>query len=217
MEKSKISLLTFIGLYTLYFLAKWHLTGFKFILGLPAFVWIYLVLFGLGIVIWGQTLLDKWRWVRSHVKESMFFLLVGCLGIFVADNLSSLLVAILQTAFHLAEGQNDNNVAWFLQHYPSFITLPIVAVVGPAVEEFFFRQFLVSYLAKKSELLAIVVSAFLFAGVHMHGFSLSEMVVAVAQLGGALGFGFLFLKSGKNIWFPLILHSLGNLFIVLLF
>ncbi len=65
--------------------------------------------------------------------------------------------------------------------------------------------------------LSICVVGFVFALTHMHSLSLSEWVGTVGYLGGGLAFSIIYVKEKENIYYPLMVHVLGNIlsFIVL--
>nr|WP_230082341.1 CPBP family intramembrane glutamic endopeptidase [Streptococcus sp. zg-70] len=86
-----------------------------------------------------------------------------------------------------------------------------MGVFGPLVEELFYRQFLLdtllNYLPKS---LAIIISSVLFAVLHVHQFQLSEFVGVLGHFGFGLVFALVYLKTDKNIAFPISLHVLNN-------
>ena len=44
----------------------------------------------------------------------------------------------------------------------------------------------------------------------MHSLSLSEWISAVSYLGGGLVFSIIYVKEKENIYYPLLVHILGN-------
>ena len=84
-------------------------------------------------------------------------------------------------------------------------------IIGPLVEELFFRQTLLRYLRKSLPTwLSIFIASLAFALTHMHNLSLSEWVGAVGYLGGGLAFSIIYVKEKENIYYPLLVHILGN-------
>ena len=49
-----------------------------------------------------------------------------------------------------------------------------------------------------------------FALAHMHSLALSEWVGAVGYLGAGLAFSIIYVKEKENIYYPLVVHMLGN-------
>ncbi len=77
------------------------------------------------------------------------------------------------------------------------------------MEELFFRQLLLHHLQKRLPgLLSIILVGLVFALAHMHNLSLSEWISAVSYLGGGLVFSIIYVK--ENIYYPLLVHILGN-------
>ena len=91
-------------------------------------------------------------------------------------------------------------------------------IIGPLVEELFFRQILLHCLQRHlPSWLSICVVGFVFALTHMHSLSLSEWVSAVGYLGGGVTLSIIYVNEKGNIYYPLMVHVLGNIlsFIVL--
>ena len=79
------------------------------------------------------------------------------------------------------------------------------------MEELFFRQLLLHHLQKKlPSWLSILLVGFIFALTHIHNVSLSEWVGAVGYLGGGLAFSIIYVKEKENVYYPLLVHMLGN-------
>ena len=80
------------------------------------------------------------------------------------------------------------------------------------MEELFFRQLLLHHFQKRLPgLLSIILVGLVFALAHMHSLSLSEWVSAVGYLGGGLAFSIIYVKEKENIYYPLVVHMLGNI------
>ena len=74
-----------------------------------------------------------------------------------------------------------------------------------------FPSALIASLAKKlSSWLSILLVGLVFALTHMHNVSLSEWVGAVGYLGGGLVFSIIYVKEKENVYYPLLVHMLGN-------
>ena len=132
--------------------------------------------------------------------------------VFLLSNTCNLLSGFIKQTLGLPlQGQNDANIQGALLKNP-FLILLIGCLIGPIVEEFFFRRFFLgSFLAKFSNWIGIVLTTFLFAILHMHSWALSEWVTAISYLGGGLLYTLLYLKKDKNIWYPIALHCCNNI------
>ena len=81
------------------------------------------------------------------------------------------------------QGLNQSNIQSTFQEQPLLIAV-FACIIGPLVEELFFRQLLLHYLQKKlSTWLSILLVGLVFALTHMHNVSLSEWIGAVVYLG----------------------------------
>ena len=108
------------------------------------------------------------------------------------------------------QGLNQSNIQSTFQEQPLLLAV-FACVIGPFVEELFFRQLLLHHLHKRLPgLLSIILVGLIFALTHMHGLALSEWVSAVGYLGGGLAFSIIYVKEKENIYYPLLVHMLGN-------
>ena len=78
-------------------------------------------------------------------------------------------------------------------------------VLGPAVEELFFRGLLFGYFRKFGFVPALIISTLLFVLPHITGGSFP-----ITQITGGLLFAIAY-EVEKNLIVPLVIHSLGNL------
>ena len=108
------------------------------------------------------------------------------------------------------QGLNEANIQTAFKEQPLLIAV-FACIIGPLVEELFFRQILLRYLRKNlPSWLSILLVGIVFALTHMHNVSLSEWVGAVGYLGGGLAFSIIYVKEKENIYYPLLVHILGN-------
>lgn len=169
--------LVFFFLYTFIFL----LNGYQL---LPRAVWgpfqlaTYVLLALLGLHAWRRELADKLGWIVQHKWKSCLILLLGYVLAICCDGIFSLFLGYLQ---ELAGGTvamtNEGNIGKILQLYPAWMIIPIVGILGPIVEELFYRQFLASYLEDRfGTVAAISLSGLLFAASHLHSWELREVI-----------------------------------------
>ena len=105
---------------------------------------------------------------------------------------------------------NQSNLQSTFQEQPLLIAV-FACIIGPLMEELLFRQILLRHLRKSLPTwLSIFIVALTFALIHMHSLSLSEWVGAVGYLGGGLAFSIIYVKEKENIYYPLLVHMLGN-------
>jgi len=129
--------------------------------------------------------------------------LIGGLASSALLNLAGLSGAILQ---------NDASVAEVIQMFPPIIIVVVLGIVGPIVEEMFFRQLLIGLIKRFAPTwVAVVVSSVLFGALHMHSFALSEVLSVIPHAFFGLSCGLLYVKTDRNLLYPASIHCLNNL------
>lgn len=97
---------------------------------------------------------------------------------------------------------SPSGAAW-IEYFTLFIN---VVILGPLLEEIFFRGIILNYLKKKySILISILICSFLFALIHGNA-----LLIASSFIPGLL-FSFVYYKT-DDLKYPILLHSLVNLF-----
>ena len=172
---------------------------------------VYTIMFVYGCFLFKSLLLQKWEEVRNSKRKFIFGVLTGWIFLFLMTVVFGFVSEMLRQFLGLdGQGLNQSNIQSTFQEQPLLIAV-FACIIGPLVEELFFRQILLRYLRKS---LATWMSVFLvglvFALTHMHSVSLSEWIGAVGYLGGGLAFSIIYVKEKENIYYPLFVHMLGN-------
>lgn len=131
----------------------------------------------------------------------------GILGMFLAVLAQNVAGYIeIQYLNQTIDSTNTQFLVEVVQHYPLFLILTSIA--GPVMEEFVFRKVLFGVLFDRiGGIGAAVVSSLIFAFIHFDAHIL---------LYSSMGFVFCYLYyKTKNIWTPIIAHSLMNTLAVL--
>ncbi|MFS9181267.1 type II CAAX endopeptidase family protein [Streptococcus timonensis] len=172
---------------------------------------VYTIMFVYGCFLFKSLLLQKWEEVRSSKRKFIFGVLKGWLLLFIMTILFALLSEILKQVLGLSgQGQNEASIQSAFKEQPLLIAV-FACVIGPVVEEVFFRQILLKYLRKcLSSWLSIFIVGLAFALTHMHSLDLSEWINAIYYLGGGLAFSIIYVKEKENIYYPLLVHMLSN-------
>lgn len=172
---------------------------------------VYVVLALYGSFLFKDRLIQQWNEIRKTKRKFFFGVLTGWLFLFLMTVAFGFVSEFLRQFFGLdGQGLNQSNIQSSFQEQPLLIAV-FACVIGPVVEEVFFRQILLHYLQKKlPSWLSILLVGFIFALTHMHNLSLSEWVGAVGYLGGGLAFSIIYVKEKENIYYPLLVHMLGN-------
>lgn len=172
---------------------------------------VYTIMFLYGCFLFKSELLKKWKEVRSSKRKFFLGVLKGWLLLVLVTIFFGLLSAILRQVLGLSEqGLNEANIQSTFKEQPLLIAV-FACIIGPFVEELFFRQILLRYLRKSLPTwLSVFLVGLAFALTHMHSLSLSEWIGAVGYLGGGLAFSIIYVKEKENIYYPLLVHMLSN-------
>ena len=172
---------------------------------------VYVVLALYGSFLFKDRLIKQWNEIRKTKRKFFFGVLTGWLFLFLMTVVFEFVSEMLKQFFGLVgQGLNQSNIQSTFQEQPILIAV-FACVIGPLVEELIFRQTLLRYLRKSLPTwLSIFIVGFAFALTHMHSLDLSEWVGAVGYLGAGLAFSIIYVKEKENIYYPLLVHMLGN-------
>ena len=172
---------------------------------------VYVVLALYGFFLFKDRLIQQWNEIRKTKRKFFFEVLKGWLLFFLMTILFALLSEILKQVLGLSgQGQNEASIQSAFKEQPLLIAV-FACVIGPVVEEVFFRQILLKYLRKcLSSWLSIFIVGLAFALTHMHSLDLSEWINAIYYLGGGLAFSIIYVKEKENIYYPLAVHMIVN-------
>ena len=172
---------------------------------------VYVVLALYGSFLFKDRLIQQWNEIRKTKRKFFFGVLTGWLFLILMTVVFGFVSEMLRQFFGLVgQGLNQSNIQNTFQVQPLLIVV-FACVIGPLVEELFFRQTLLRYLRKSLPTwLSIFIVGLAFALTHMHSLDLSEWISAVGYLGGGLAFSIIYVKEKENIYYPLLVHMLGN-------
>ena len=172
---------------------------------------LYVVLALYGSFLFKDRLIQQLNEIRKTKRKFFFAVLTGWLFLILMTVVFGFVSEMLRRFLGLdGQGLNQSNIQSTFQEQPLLIAV-FACIIGPIVEELFFRQLLLHHLQKKlSTWLSILLVGLVFALTHMHNVSLSEWVGAVGYLGGGLAFSIIYVKEKENIYYPLLVHMLGN-------
>lgn len=172
---------------------------------------VYVVLALYGSFLFKDRLIQQWNEIRKTKRKFFFGVFKGWLFLILMTLVFKFVSEMLKQFLALdGQGLNQSNIQSTFQEQPLLIAV-FACIIGPLVEELFFRQLLLHYLQKRLPgLLSIILVGLVFALTHMHNLSLSEWVGAVGYLGGGLAFSIIYVKEKENIYYPLLVHMLGN-------
>jgi len=172
---------------------------------------VYVVLALYGSFLFKDRLIQQWNEIRKTKRKFFFGVLTGWIFLILMTVAFGFISELLRQFFGLVgQGLNQSNIQITFQEQPLLIAV-FACIIGPLVEELFFRQTLLRYLRKSLPTwLSIFIVGLAFALTHMHSLDLSEWISAVGYLGGGLAFSIIYVKEKENIYYPLLVHMLGN-------
>ena len=175
---------------------------------------LFVVLFCLGYFGFRRRLARAARQIAARRRRAALILLAGLIGVLAAETagywLSDLLLRV--TGLSGAALQNDDGVLRISNMLPPLLFVAVAGVLGPFVEELFFRQLLIELIERYSRArVAVLVSGTLFGAMHMSAFTLSETLNVIGHVVFGIACGVLYVASGRNLWYPVILHVLVDL------
>lgn len=172
---------------------------------------VYVVLALYGSFLFKDRLIQQWNEIRKTKRKFFFGVITGWLFLILMTVVFGFVSEMLRRFLGLdGQGLNQSNIQSTFQEQPLLIAV-FACIIGPLVEELFFRQILLRYLRKSLPTwLSVFLVGLAFALTHMHSLSLSEWVGAVGYLGGGLAFSIIYVKEKENIYYPLLVHMLGN-------
>lgn len=172
---------------------------------------VYVVLALYGSFLFKDRLIQQWKEIRKTKRKFFFGVLTGWLFLILMTVVFEFVSEMLKQFVRLdGQGLNQSNIQSTFQEQPLLIAV-FACVIGPLVEELFFRQVLLHYLQERLPgLLSIILVELVFALTHMHSLAPSEWIGAVGYLGGGLAFSIIYVKEKENIYYPLLVHMLSN-------
>ncbi len=164
------------------------------------FARIFQIIFLLFIVSYMEKNLASIGIVRSQLFSGIKKGMIWSLGFGLATGLVfvSLWLAGIQVSaiFQTPMPQKNSDV---------FLFIAVGAIIAPLVEEIFFRGILYGFFRQWGVAMALVISTALFVLTHVTGSS-----IPITQAIGGLLFAVAY-EIEKNLFVPIVIHSLGNL------
>ena len=146
---------------------------------------VYVVLALYGSFLFKDRLIQQWNEIRNSKRKFFLGVLTGWLFLILMTVVFGFVSEMLRRFLGL-DGQslNQSNIQSTFQEQPLLIAV-FACIIGPLVEELFFRQILLRYLRKS---LPTWLSVFLVG----------------------LAFSIIYVKEKENVYYPLLVHMLGN-------
>lgn len=169
----------------------------------------YIILGAAALAISIPELKEAGRSWKEHPVKNMLWILGAFVLTQVVDNLLIIPYGLLYA--DQAETMNEGNIANAAQQVTPAVFVIALGVLGPIVEETVFRLILTykgSTIVPK--ILAVTISSLAFGMIHVHAFTLPELLSVLPHIGGGVLWSVLLLKQ-KNIAQLYVIHILTNL------
>ena len=125
---------------------------------------------------------------------------------------TSILVALAGT---VEPSVNQASVQALIQQVPAWLIVPLLVVVAPFVEEYFFRHLLIGKLSRRINIwVCCGLSVVLFAALHVVGKQDLTLTVLLPYLAMGASLVFVYVWTGKNLMFSYFVHASKNLLAV---
>lgn len=170
----------------------------------------FILLFALGMYHYRELLWTDFRkmWSWKLLYQFPLFYLADFSVMYGGSFLQYLIVK----SFHISEGiGNVTAVNKINQIVPLPIFLLIVGIIGPIVEELFYRRFLQDGLKNiLNPWFAIVLQGLIFGLGHAKSLDSSEIINTIPQICTGIYLGYLYHRTG-NLCYPMFIHCASNL------
>ena len=209
-----VALVTFASVYAFFFPLQLRYFLIPRDAGPSATLALYVALFAVGCVAFRHPLARAARQVAARKRRAVLTLIVGGLATLVIEIVGGLASSALLNLAGLSGAtlQNDTSVGEATRMFPPIVIVVVLGIVGPIVEEMFFRQLLIGLIERFAPTwVAVVVSSVLFGALHMHSFALSEVLSVIPHAFFGLSCGLLYVKTDRNLLYPAIIHCHNNL------
>ena len=200
----------YVAVFPLGLVDAWIPSGHR----IPFLLSAYVVLFLAGCFVFRRYLARAARRIAARKRRTALVVLVGGIGAYVATVAGFLLSDFFLRATGLSGVplQNNLNIGRAMETIPPVIIIAVLGVMGPVVEEMFFRRLLIDLIGRYSRTwVAVVASGILFGMIHMHSPALSEAINIIPHAATGIVLGVVYVKSGRNLYCSAVLHILINL------
>lgn len=178
---------------------------------------LFIVLFGLALGVSGKAVWRSMRTFSHHALAWLKLIAVPALWVMVLV-INAVLMALLMMIFgsEPETSVNQAGVEEMVAAVPFWAALLVFGVLGPYVEEYFFRHLLVGKLSRHLNIwICAVISIVPFAFVHVAEELLSgdlQLVLSTVlpYLTMSVVFTLVYILSGRSLMFAWLLHAFNN-------
>ena len=170
----------------------------------------YYVLFAATVIIFHNFLGVATRRLIDNPRESVRTVLVGMVALY---GLNELVFRLTNILIGNRTNLNDTTISAQINDAPR-VTMLIVILLAPFVEEVLFRGLVFGGLKSRSRVMAYLISCLLFAALHVWQFAVVQQdityfVLMVQYLVPGLVLAWAYDHSG-TVWAPFLIHAAAN-------
>jgi membrane protease YdiL (CAAX protease family) len=162
------------------------------------------------IFLFKRMFIDDFRKFKNNLIKYFVFIVVGMGLILAASALIDWIYSLLGIK---GQASNQTLIEAVLSSPMRPIMFIMVVIIAPFMEELIFRKFLIGFLEEKAHLskwIAFIISALLFAGVHVLG-SLDDAIFLPQYLSLSVIITLSYILSKNNLYVSTGIHFLNNL------
>ena len=168
----------------------------------------YIVLGSVGVVLFWNELKEGISLWKEHTGKTLCFFIVAYVLDILLSNLAFFPIMLLNPEY---QSLNEHSVAELQGKFPALLLIIALGIMGPVTEEVIFRIAPISLMEKKGKRIMIVlVTAILFMLMHVHAFTVEEILYNIPQFVTGLIYGIVMVLS-RNVTIPILLHIMNNL------
>lgn len=168
----------------------------------------YIVLGSVGVVLFWNKLKEGISLWQEHTGKTLCFFVVAYVLDILLSNLAFFPIMLLNPEY---QSLNEHSVAELQGKFPALLLIIALGIMGPVTEEVIFRIAPISLMEKKGKRIMIVlVTAILFMLMHVHAFTVEEILYNIPQFVTGLIYGIVMVLS-RNVTIPILLHIMNNL------
>jgi membrane protease YdiL (CAAX protease family) len=166
-----------------------------------------------GIFIFRRDLISGIKdWKPNALKNILWVV-----GAFAASTFIVSIAAIPAYSMGYKDISNANAVSLMIKAIGKPLAVLTVGLSGPILEECIYRALLIGKIKSKIPLwLCVVMSSFLFACMHLHGFGLLDFLGILPLFAQGLIYGIVYAATG-NIIIPMVMHIASNMTGIMLY
>lgn len=168
----------------------------------------YIVLGSVGVILFWNELKEGISLWKEHTGKTLCFFVVAYVLDILLSNLAFFPIMLLNSEY---QSLNEHSVAELQGKFPALLLIIALGIMGPVTEEVIFRIAPISLMEKKGKRIMIVlVTAILFMLMHVHAFTVEEILYNIPQFVTGLIYGIVMVLS-RNVTIPILLHIMNNL------